>query len=270
MALNKKWNVSNKLDKNLNVKNNEKGIRITDHIKVRFKQCYKQESFEIVIQNNSQDEFVLRSIETSEDTVHLCGIQTEQITIKPNDRVKLHFQADFVANKCEAMVKIQFIIIMRKNAFIITRTVRVKYQPKVAIRQSTYDIPSDLFNLFDCRHKKSYSQLLDSLDKRVDKKYSEDEYSDHFHNLLYLEEIGLSIEMKEKYSKISGYFNDRFSEKQTVYGECVQISQKYDDCVYDLAVEDLFETRPSLQVGKASIIQTQIITFKSYAKMIIA
>lgn len=254
---NKKWNVLIELDKKLNVKNDKKWIRklslnrrpalvITDDIKVEFKQFHKPESFEIVIQNNSKYEFVLSSVETSEATVHLCSIQTEQITIKSNDDLKLHFQADFVANKCKATVKIRF----NFDAFIITRTVRVKYQPKVPIRQSTYDIPSDLLDLIDSGCKTSYSKLLDSLDKWVYKKYSEDEYTEHFHNLLYLEEIGLSIEMKNKYNKESENFGDRYFDKQTVNGQCVQISQKYDEGVYDLAVKDLFETRPSLQVGK--------------------
>lgn len=229
--------------------NHPPALAVTDDINVEFKKPHGHETFEVLIQNNTRDEYILRSVKTSLETVQMCrNDETEDIIIKPKDELNVSFQVDYLPDRWKSFVKIWLDFTPNVS---LTRTIKIIYRKRGQMQQKeVYAIPHDLMDLIHSERKISRTQLLESLDDWTCARYFERDYARHFHNLLFLEEIGLSIEMKEKYNKSSAHFGDRFFDRTIENGRCIQISQNYEEGVYDLTVNDLFETRPSLQVGK--------------------
>lgn len=208
-------------------------IEITDDLNIEFDQPDGIQFLDVSIKNHTRTNYHLKSVTTSQETVKWCRNQTDGgLRIRPKSELELHFQADYVPNKAFSVVQLTFDF---RPSVRISRTLRIIYQKRLLIQRNTYDIPIDLQELIFSERRISRSKLLDSLDTWAARDYSDQDYGRHFHNLLYLDEIGLSKEMKEKYYECKGHFGDR---PQYEHGE------------YDLVVNDLFETRPSLQLGK--------------------
>lgn len=206
-------------------------IEITDDLNIEFDQPDGIKLFDVSIKNHTRRNYLLKSVTTSQETVKWCRKETDGgFRIHPKSKLALQFQADYVPNKAYSVVQLRFEF---KPRVTISRTVRITYQKRLFIQRNTYDIPIELQELIFSERKISRSKLLDSLDTWAALDYSDQDYGQHFHNLLYLDEIGLSKEMQEKYYERKGLFGDR-----SKHGE------------YDLVVNDLFETRPSLQLGK--------------------
>lgn len=134
-------------------------------------------------------------------------------------------------------------LILEKNP-AIHRTIKNKYHLKrPVIRKNLYNAPQELIDLIASENKSPRSVILDTLDRRIPS--VDVDYTKHFHELFYLEEISLRKEIKDKYNQKEAYFSDI----ETVYENGKVIKRKYAIGIYDLEVRDLFETRPSLQIG---------------------
>lgn len=219
-------------------------LDITDDINVEFEPNQSSASFEISIRNNTRKAMTLGSIDVDLVTVK-CQNQNA-ITINPNQEVKLNFTVDYVPERFKDKARIHFFFGRRLS---MNRTVAITYrQKRLNMQRSLYDVPLDLENLMHSERKISRSQLLDSLDNVVCKDFTPPEYGPHFHGLLHLEDICLSKEVKDLYNQNKVYFCDR---------DC-KTRKRYEQGVYDMNVNELFETRPSLQLGK----RQEIISMK--------
>lgn len=122
---------------------------------------------------------------------------------------------------------------------------KIRYQAKgPVIQRELYDVPESLTELISFDHWYSHSQLNNALNKWIPS--INKDYAKHFHNLYYLEEIGLRKQIKTTYNQIEAYFDD--TETTNENGKIVR--KKYEHGVYDVVVKDLSETRPTLKIGE--------------------
>lgn len=214
-------------------------IDVTDDLNIEFDHVHRSELCEVFIRNNTWQRICLESVEMDKSTITMCE-EDLPMTIEPRDDLKLHFKAHFRSNKVAQQSRILF----RFGRIIVRRTINIQYQARGSMMSKmSYDIPDELNATIASRYRISRSEYKDALDKWVPP--SNTEYANHFHNLLFMEECGLRADIKRKYLQREAYFGDQ--EYLLENGKTIR--KKYDLGVYDLAITDLFEIRPSLQLG---------------------
>lgn len=205
-----------------------------------------QKMAEIMVVNNSEKCLLLKSVDIDLKTVTLDNYDSNRIDIdiQPKSELWLRLCATHVFDKRFDQAKINF----NFGKQSLQRTVDIAYyRPKGrVIEKSKYDLPEVLYELLFTQYGISRSKLFDSLDLYVPS--VTEHYADHFHNLLYMEEIALCKEFHDKYNQTKAFFGDqayRNEDRRTV-------RKKYRKGVYDLQMTEVFEKRPSLQACKYS------------------
>lgn len=223
-------------------------LEIEDNLIVVFDRCQSKKSFKVLIKNNTWHINTVRCNSIGLNTVKLCGDHKKR-SIEPRGQLTMRFEAAYVSNTLSAEAKISFEFKCKEmKPFRRLRTVKIVYDRKgPTIQRDKYDIPVDLKQLLlgDCRNT---AKVMDALDVWVSLDYSEREYVRHFHNLIYLDEIGLAKEITDKYNKKQVHFGHQQTKMERGRG----VSLKYDEGIYDLPMNDLHETRSSLQIGNES------------------
>lgn len=215
-------------------------VDISDDLNIEFDRSQESKSCQVVIYNNTFKKMYLDSIKVNLPSITSCNFNGKKAKIiEPGNKLQLRFEATFDPNKLKAQARVGFNF--RKMA-MMWRTIKIQYRKKgPVIPKSLYDIPMELNDLIHSETKIPRSVLLDALDVWVPS--LQQNYAKHFHNLLYLEEINLRREIKEKYNQNEAYFCDQ--EYWIENGR--KMRKKYNKGVYDLTVKDLYQTRPSLQ-----------------------
>lgn len=215
-------------------------FQVSDDLSIEFDRTQCIKSCHIFIQNNTPKQHRLVSVHINLATVKLRD-EFMPMKIEPRSEKILILDADYTPNKLFAVAKI---CLGFENGRTVRRSIRITYRQKgPVIPRSDYDIPIELENLMSQSHQMSREQLICILDCLISTVH--DNYAQHFHGLLYLEEIGLLQEFKDKYSQSRGLFNDTDYRREN--GK--DIRTKYPNGIYDLKVNELFETRPSLKIG---------------------
>lgn len=214
-------------------------IQIPKNLTISFDRSQKNQRMEVIIQNNKWKTVHLMSIDIKSPILRICETLNDEGTfMEPMNEMRLTFEADFVPNRFHSSTEIGF----NFGFCVIRRTVLIQYQTKgPTIRKNEYNTPIELTKLISGEYRQSRCALYDEFDKLIPS--FDENYKEHFHNLFYLEEISLRKALKDTYSKKEAYFCDQEYEKENV-------RRKYERGIYDLAVNDLFELRPSLQIGE--------------------
>lgn len=217
------------------------GIQVSDDLIIEFDRTQCIKSCHIFIQNNTSNQYRLMSVHINLSTVKLRDEFHWPMKIEPRCEKILILDAVYTPNKLYAMAKVCFNF---ENGRTVQRTIRITYRQKgPVIPRRNYTIPIELKNLMSDSRQMSRENLICILDNLIST--VDDDYPQHFHGLLYLEEIGLLQEFQDKYSQTKGLFNDTDYRRENG----IDIRTKYPNGVYDLKVNELFETRPSLKIG---------------------
>lgn len=221
--------------------NNLYAIEITDDLRIEFDLFHSSQLCEVLIRNNTWKSFCLDAIEMDEALLTMCGgFNGKPMTIGPRGDLKLYFNAIFDSKKIARQTQICF----RLGQICLRRTVAIQYRSSgSAIPKNEYDIPAALNDLVASQYSISRSEYNDALDQWVPS--PDVDYAKHFHNLLYLEECGLRETIKRNYLQKEAFFGDQ----EYFMEDGKTIRKKYEPGIYDLQIKDLFEIRPSLQLG---------------------
>lgn len=216
-------------------------IEISDDLKISFDRSQKNQILTVKLRNNRWKAVHLKTIEISEPVLNLCGALIEGTVIQPRGELELDFEAVFVPNQYCRSAGIRFDF----GSMTIRRTVFIEYQTRgPTIQKDLYETPIELVDLIAKEYRTTKSRLCDSLDEWIPA--MDVDYPKNFHSLYYLEEIGLRKEMKDAYAQKEAFFGDQETTQEN--GRIVR--RKYEKGIYDLTVKDLYEMRPSLQIGK--------------------
>lgn len=214
-------------------------IEVSNDLSIEFDQFEQVKSCEMIIRNNHpSNNQQVKSIDIENPMIVLCG--DYKAPIKPMQELKLGFQVNDLHGKCDQYIKVRLVF---GTKLTITRSIKIDYQPR--LWKNMYDVPDVLQKLFDAKYKMSRSKLMDNFDKLIPS--IDENYTEHFHNLLFLEEIGLRDEIKREYSMTKAVFGDQ----DYVMENKNLIRKKHEVGVYELKLhKDIYETRPSLQICK--------------------
>lgn len=233
----------NKLEK-MNSFQKHVAIEISGNMNIKFDQSQQCQFFSLFIRNNTNKNISLISVCTGKSVLKLRNDNIEKC-IPPSSELELFFEALYVPDKMFDCVPIHF----KFDRTTFLRTIKLIYVVRGPnIVWSKYDTPDELVDLILSECKIPHAKLLSSLDEWIPS--VETNYAMHFHNLYYLEEIGMRKVIKDLYSQNEAYFND--TEK--IYEDGKIVKKKYGEGIYDIEVVDLFESRPSLQIGKKIIL----------------
>lgn len=220
-------------------------VDITECLTVEFDGFERSRMLQVSIRNRSRNKLVrLSLIEINHSSVKLSkksGHVADAKAIPVQGVRKLEFEVAFVSGiaSSKALLKFHF-----DNDMIIRRSIQIHYRPSAPnFQKNQYDVPATLIHLISKQKIISYSNLMKSLDEIVPT--VDDNYRKHFHNVLYLEEAGMRQDIIDKYSQKEAFFGD--TDYTRVNSKDVR--RKYKTGHYDLKVHDLYETRPSLQLG---------------------
>lgn len=221
-------------------------IEITNRVNIQFDQSQNNQLCSVLIRNKSDVPIKLDSVNISLPTVKRYNHSIGQSTmIQPYENLEIFLEATFVPNKLSDMTKVGFNF---GGLVTIWCTIKIRYQAKgPVIRRELYDVPEMLNTLIVSEHWHSQSNLNNALNKWIPS--IDIDYAKHFHNLYYLEEIGLRKRIKATYNQDEAYFGG--TETKNENGRIIR--NKYEHGVYDVEVKDLCETRPSLKIGKKNV-----------------
>lgn len=211
-------------------------VEVTDGVEVEFGATNPTESFTLVISNESH-----RPIEVKKVHVRIgsplifCNREQECVKIRPNREHTLYFDVERRYNQTDATELVRIYL----NIGIIMRSIKIIFDRGAFIRKQyqfrSYDIPKVFREIIDSIN--NYEDCMLALDGLMPKAEELNfyNYGDHFHGLLYLEQMGMEQGM-QVYNQREAYF------------------QKF-KCGYKIVIEDLFETRPSLNIGTRTFSQ---------------
>lgn len=219
-------------------------IQIADDLSIEFGHDHCDKSCEILIHNNTWHSIYLESIRCDLKSITVRGGSNNSVAkIKPREEFRIILDAQYVPCRYDGVAKVWFYF--KNMAKPILRSIDVFYREKgPVIQKILYDPPVDLKELIYLEKQWSKSKVFDTLDACVPS--ISENYAKYFHNLLYLEEIGLIKEFEETYNQTKALFNDG----QWVKENGREKKLKFGHGIYDLEVKNLFDTRPPLQVGK--------------------
>lgn len=215
----------------------ERAIEITENLTIEFDETQSGGTVEVLIRNNTWNNIKLKCVSSIGKSVKLRNNTNGQI--EPRGEHVLYLDAIFIPNKVSKWVCAQFIFDSPK--ITIERKITIHYYKSGRIfNKDDFIIPVELKALVFC-NKPEVLGLLDEWVPQI-----ENNYAEHFHALLYLDEATLRKEIKEKYNKECVQFGHVSYRRENG----VDIRTPYEKGIYDLAVNELFETRPSLQIGE--------------------
>lgn len=206
-------------------------VEVTDGVEVEFGATNLTESFTLVISNESHRPIEVKKVQIRNGSpLIFCNREHETVKIRSNREHTLFFDVQRRYNQTDATelvrIHLNIGIIMRKIKIIFDRGAFIRKQ----YQRRPYVIP------------KVFEEIIDSIDNYEDCMLAFDglmpkaeelnfiNYGDHFHGLLYLEQIGM-VQGMQVYNQREAYF------KKVKEG-------------YKIFIEDLFETRPSLNIGR--------------------
>lgn len=209
-------------------------VTVTEHIEVFFKPDNEFTTFKLSVTNDGMQEVEIEEVKISSDNISIQNKNDIDWIICSGGRLNLIFNVKREkTNKVQTLEQIQLCFFN----FSVHRTILIVYKPNVYIRKNAthirreyYDLPDDLLEIIGSN--KTEIERVEALNEVI-LPYNQlnfKNYAEYFHNLLYLEEIGLLWSFRI-YQRRRAYFT--------------KIRNKY-----ELQMDDLFETRPSLKIGK--------------------
>lgn len=220
-------------------KHGSQSVEVSDNIIAQFSSRSKVASFQLKISNNTHREIRLQTIEMSNaDTIKLITAEEEinYRDIRPNTEFIIDFNVDF----CPGQINDTAFVTIHFGSDTVQRRIQIIYDPSTyfrkeayAIRRNYYDVPKNL--LENMKQNISVQERIEMLNKIIPltAQLNYNNYGAYFHGLLHLEEIGL-LRKFQIYNQPQGVFRSN---------EPVNRS-------FTLDVPKVFETRPSLNVGK--------------------
>lgn len=205
-------------------------VDVTDGVEVEFGATNPTESFTLVISNKSHRPIEVKKVQIrNESLLIFSNREQEDVKIRPNREHTLFFDVQ----RRNQLTDATEVIRIHLNIGIITRSIKIIFDRSASIKKycqrRSYDIPKVFQEIIDSID--NYEDCMLALDGLMPK--AEDlnfhNYGEHFHGLLYLEQIGMEQGM-QVYDQREAYF------------------QKFKSG-YKIVVEDLFEIRPSLKIG---------------------
>lgn len=218
-----------------------RAVEVTDGIEVEFGDTNHTESFTLVISNGGHETIEVTKVHIRNGSpLIFCNREQESVKIRQNREYTLYFDVQRQYNQSDSMELIRIHLdigtIIRSIKIIFDRDAFISKQNRLR----SYDIPKVFQEIIDSID--NYEDCMLALDGLMPK--AEDlnfhNYGDHFHGLLYLEQIGMERGM-QVYNQREAYF------------------QKFKGG-YKIFIEDLFEIRPSLNIGERTFSQ-EIISF---------
>lgn len=240
------------------LKGSDHSIRVTDDLCVEFGRFEKTQTCHISIENTMNSKVQLQLIDINMASVRLNKIHGHVADVRvigAKEVSTLHFDVQFMPGTQSSIATLKLYF----DKIIVKRSIQIVYYPKSCSDErslnfnSLYKAPDDLVNLIsqDNIPRNEQFQALDRILPTIN-----DDYEGHFRSLLFLEEIGLHKEIKDRYTQKSAVFGDTEYRKEN--GK--DIRRKYPPGQYELTVQDLFEARPSLQLGEYSNCCSAIIS----------
>lgn len=215
-------------------------ILVTDNIVVKFEGTKRIAPFKLVIFNDSDRCIEIENIDSDLETVLARNNDVNGVRIRPDRDFTINFSAVRHYDEMNTTARIR---IFFKDAITVTRFIQIIYNECAFIRKHAheiqrkkYPIPKELFDIMDSIN--SYQDrmvALDALDALIPStnQLHIDNYSEYFHGLLYLEQLCI-----ERNFRIYHRDSIMFQQSRNRYA---------------IEIEGLFETRPSLGIGKFAI-----------------
>lgn len=217
-------------------------VLVTDNVVVRFEGTKRIAPFKLVIYNDSDRCIEIQNVDSDLETVVARNNDVNGIQIRPDRDFSLSFSAVRHYDEMNTTARIR---IFFKDAVTVTRFIQIIYNECAFIRKHAheiqrqkYPIPRELFDIMDAIN--SYQErmaALDALDALIPttNQLHFDNYSEYFHGLLYLEQLCI-----ERNFRVYHRDSIMFNQTRNLYA----IPK----------IEGLFETRPSLSIGKFAIL----------------
>lgn len=207
-------------------------IDISDDVVVRFnRQNQITTSFTMAVTNETKQIIELANVNIDLETISFQDDDKNYVQIQPGEILDLKFNVKRFTDEIYTFAKILF----HFTGNTITRSVKIIYDPcayvrKHHIRYDQHEIPRVYLDIM--KSIQTDDERMSALDALIPSPVDLDygTYNQYFHGLLHLEEIGL-LRSFQVYNRTKAYF------------------QKVNDN-FTLEMENLFETRPSLSVGK--------------------
>lgn len=219
-------------------------IQVTDNVVVTFSGGKKSESFKLVILNDGNQNIEIEDVKVDLKIIVPRNDDFNGIIIRPCREFSLIFDILRHYNEIDTTARVRIFF----TSCTVTRWIKIIYNEGAFIRRQAHDIqrkkypiPREFFDIMDS--VQSYNERMHALDALdalipVTEDLNFNNYSDYFHGLLYLEQMGMER-------------NFRIYNRQEVFLRHYKNN-------YEMNVDDLFETRPSLRVGKFEKFQLNI------------
>lgn len=222
------FDVLESAQKALNLKN---FIKITDGVTVDFGSRNQTVSFALLVVNESDRDAKILDVHCFHGSIRRRQVDDEKyigLWVDAHGILALNFDVERQKNKenWSTRIKIKF------NGFSIYRSIKINYNlPK----KDDWDIPVPINDVFLAKNM-TYSQRINAFEEIIwaPEKINHDNYAEHFHGLLWLEETG-------QIQSLGRYTQRRIHLQKA----------ERPDGAYKMGMDmDLFEARPSLQIGK--------------------
>lgn len=214
-------------------RNGQPRIEVTDDTIVQFDAKDEEKVFTLVVKNRSNRILAIERVDITLRSITLQNELVEDERIVSDGTLNLIFSVkrDETKQQDKGTVHIVF------PHVTISRTIPIYYEPNAHtrnhsrwIQQERYDCPRELINIIDSNRSKE--QIKDDLDELMPmaEHLNWDNYAKFWHNLLWIEELGL-LKSFRIYTRSQIYFKKKNSK-------------------FEMEMENLFETRPSLKIGE--------------------
>lgn len=208
-------------------------IDVTDDTIVQFDAKDEEVVFTLVVKNRSNRLLLIERIDVTSKFITLQNELVNGAEIVSDGSLNLIFSVkrDETKQQDRASVHIVF------HHVTISRSVQIYFEPNAFtrnnarwIQQEQYDCPRQLANIIDS--KRSQELINNDLDEIIPtaEHLNWDNYATFWHKLLWIEELGLLKSFKI-YTQSENYFKKKNGK-------------------FEMKVENLFETRPSLKIGE--------------------
>lgn len=217
-------------------RNSQPRIEVTDDTIVQFDAKDEEIEFTLAIKNRSNRIFTIERVDITSKYVTLLKDLVKDEQIVPDGTLNLIFsiKRDNTKQQDKATVHIVF------PHVTISRTVQIYFGPTAFtrnnarwIQQERYDCPPELVTIIGSN--RSQEQIKDDLDEIIPtaEHLNWENYAMFWHNLLWIEELGL-VKSFRTYTRPQIYFKKKNGK-------------------FEMKMENLFEKRPSLKIGKRTL-----------------
>lgn len=214
-------------------RNGQPRVEVTDNTIVQFDAKDEEVVFTLVVKNRSKRILTIERVDITSKFIMLQNDLAAGERIVPDESLNLIFSVkrDETKQTEKSAVHIVF------PHTTVSRTIQVYFESIAFtrnnsrwIQQKQYDCPHELVTIFGSN--RNQERIKDDLDELLPtaEHLNWDNYAMFWHNLLWIEELGL-IKSFKIYTRPEAYFRKKNGK-------------------FEMEMENLFETRPSLKIGE--------------------